>query len=473
MRKTKIVVTIGPACDTREKLEEMIEAGVDCFRFNMKHNTIEWHSERMELLESVCQETNSHVAMMLDLQGPEVRIDSVPDKWKHVEIGETIRFACPGEEGITLDHPEIFSDLKIGQIIMADDGFLEFEVTQTDKRWVDAKVIEGETIKERKTVNFPGMKLNFPALVEKDVERLSLASRHHVDFVALSFVRSADDVRVLRRELDKYDIKAKIVAKIEHPDAVENLSEVIDEADSVVVARGDLGVEYPLEEVPNLQKFIIRRCREEGKPVVIATQMLESMIEKPRPTRAEVSDVANAVYDSADAVWLSGESAIGKYPVKAVKTLVKIAESTERVMSQPEIEVHWEHGGQTAAIVASAVKLMECGYRGVCDLDAFVVLTETGRTVDYLSRLRPGLPILALTNNETTRDQLKLSWGVEPIFFEYSKNKRINIKAIVNMLAEKKLVNHGRKVIMIYGELWGTPGLTSVIRVQEIVKRAD
>ncbi|MFC1749928.1 pyruvate kinase [Pseudomonadota bacterium] len=469
MRKTKIVATIGPACDTADKIEEMIEAGVDVFRFNMKHNTIEWHSERMEVVESVCEKTGRHVAMLLDLQGPEVRIDDVPKKWSKVSAGDEVRFSCPGTEGITLDHPEIFDDLKVGQRILADDGFLEFEVIKTGDRWVDVRVIEGGPVKERKTVNFPGMKLNFPTLVDKDIERLSLAARHHVDFVALSFVRSAEDIRVLRQELEKYKVESHIMAKIEHPDAIENFSEVVDEADCVVVARGDLGVEYPLEEVPNLQKFIIRKCREEGKPVVIATQMLESMIEKPRPTRAEVSDVANAVYDSTDALWLSGESAMGKYPVRAVKTMVKIAERAEKAMTQPDVEVRWERGGQTAAVVASAVKLMECGYRGVCDIDAFVVLTETGKTVDYLSRMRPELPIFALTNSNKTRDQLKLSWGVEPIYFEYDKNEYINVNAMVHMLAAKKLVKKGRKVIMIYGELWGTPGLTSVIRVQEVI----
>jgi pyruvate kinase len=290
-----------------------------------------------------------------------------------------------------------------------------------------------------------------------------LADRHNVDFVALSFVRRSDDIETLRKELVKFEVNCKIIAKIEHPDAVENFAEVLDAADGVMVARGDLGIEYPMEEVPGLQKMMVRRCREEGKPVIVATQMLESMITNPRPTRAEVSDVANAVYDSADAIMLSGESASGAYPVRAVQTMAKIASKVEETMELPEVNIDWTQGGQTAAVTASAYKLMEFGYRGVCDLKAFVVLTETGKTAEYLSRMRPSLPIIALTGDMSTADQLKLNWGVEPRLYNFTKQESVDVRQVIKQVRDLDMVKQGDKIIMIYGEIWGEPGLTSVV----------
>jgi pyruvate kinase len=450
-------------------IRRMVGAGVDVFRFNVKHNTLEWHSERMELVERACQEMGRRVAILLDLQGPEIRIDTVADRWRSVTEGETIRLVRPGMEGIVLDHPEVLAEVTTGQVIYADDGFLEFESVGVGDGYVEARVIEGGPVKERKTVNFPGMHMDFPALIEKDLEHLSLAAKHHVDFVALSFVRSVEDVEVLRKELRTFQVDCEIIAKIEHPDAVEHFDEILDSVYGVMVARGDLGIEYPMEEVPALQKMIVRRSREEGKPVVIATQMLESMITNPRPTRAEVSDVANAVYDGADAVMLSAESAAGKYPVRAVKTMVKITRKAEVAAEYSPLEINWQQGGQTAAMVGAAHRLMEYGYKGVCDLKAFVVLTETGRTAEYLARLRPTLPILGLSGNLKTLDQLKLSWGVIPVEFNYEKDQGPDIAAVLETLKQRLLVHTGEKVVMVYGESWGEPGMTSVVRVQEVV----
>jgi pyruvate kinase len=470
MRKTKIVATIGPACDSEEMIRRMIEAGVDVFRFNMKHNTLEWHSERMEWVEKLAGEMGKRVAMLLDLQGPEVRIDYVPEKWAILREGDEVMFCKPGGEYIVLDHPEILPEISVGQVMYADDGFLEFEVVGVEGDGIKARVVEGGSLKVRKTVNFPGMHLTFPALIEKDMEHLSLTARHHVDFVALSFVRTVEDVRALRAELTKHEVDCKVIAKIEHPDAVEHFEEILSEVYGVMVARGDLGIEYPMEEVPSLQKMMVRRCREEGKPVIVATQMLESMIENPRPTRAEVSDVANGVYDGADALMLSAESAAGKYPIRAVKTMAKIAEKAESAAEFLPIEINWREGGQTAAVVGAAHHLMEYGFRGVCDLKAFVVLTETGRTVEYLSRMRPTLPIVALSKSLQTLDVLKLSWGVEPLYFDYMKSEgEVDIKAALRVVKDQGLLRAGEKVVMIYGEIWGEPGLTSVVRVQEVV----
>lgn len=470
MRKTKIVATIGPACDTEEMIERMIAAGVDVFRFNMKHSEMEWHSERMELVETVCKKRGVRVGMLMDLQGPEIRIHKVPEKWRQVDEGMLIKFVKPGAgDGIEIDHPDIFNDVKVNQEVFADDGFLEFRVTKIGDEWLEAEVVDGGVVKDKKSVNFPGMHLNFPALIEKDIAQLSLAARHHVDFVALSFVRTADDIEVLRQELKKLKIEAMIIAKIEHPEAISNFDLILDASDGVMVARGDLGIEYPLEEVPVLQKMIVKRCQTAGKPVIVATQMLETMIENPRPTRAEVSDVANAVYDGADAVMLSAESAAGKYPVKAVKMLDKVTTKSEEMVESPRVELDWKTGGQTAAVVAAANTLLMCGFHGVCDVKAAVVLTETGKTAKYLSRLRPKMPIIAMSASEKTLDELKLVWGVEPISFEYEKKKKVSVQEVLALLTQAAKVLPGDKVVMIHGEIWGEEGLSSVVRVQEVV----
>lgn len=469
MRKTKIVATIGPASDSRENISKMIDAGVDVFRFNMKHNTFEWHSERMDLIHAIAEEKGVHVATLLDLQGPEVRIDGVPEKYASVAIGDEVEFSYSGTDGIVLDHPSVLKQVKPGNLLYANDGFLGFEVLSVSDSGITVRVTEGGEVKVRKTMNFPGIHLDFPTLIEKDLKQLGLTNGHHVDFVALSFVRSAQDILTLRAELDRLKSFCKIIAKIEHPDAVENFDAILEVADGIMVARGDLGVEYPMEEVPPLQKMMVRRCREEGKPVIVATQMLESMTTNIRPTRAEVSDVANAVYDGADAVMLSGETAGGKHPVRVVETMAKIAEKVDMSGEKFDVHIDWAHTGQTAAVVSAAYALMESGYKGTCDLEAFVVLTETGKTCSYLSRLRPNLPIYALSQNQQTLDELKLSWGAIPVAYEgYMKQPQLDVQEVIDYLKNKGFLHEGKQVIMVYCEVMGQPGLTSVVRVQKV-----
>jgi pyruvate kinase len=330
------------------------------------------------------------------------------------------------------------------------------------------EVIEGGELKNRKTVNFPGVSLDFPCLVEKDLELLSLAAKHTVDFVALSFVRNADDIMVLRQEMEKLKVDCAVIAKIEHPDAVQRFEEILDAADGVMVARGDLGIEYPIQSVPALQKLIVNRCQEEGKPVIVATQMLESMIHNPRPTRAEVSDVANAVYDQADAVMLSGESAAGKYPLRAVKMMVNIAESTEVSESCTKHGNTKSTGCQGEALVAAANQLACTYMMNESRISSFVVLTETGRTTQFLSRLRPDFPIFSLSKHTRTLDRLKLVWGVEPVYYEYAKDEETNPTQVLKSLEKEGYLHTGEKVIVIYGERWGQPGQTSVVRIQEV-----
>jgi pyruvate kinase len=470
MRRTKIVATLGPASEAPETIESLILAGVDVFRFNMKHGNVAWHSEKMLRVEKVAKQLNKRVAALIDLQGPEVRVDGLPESPFMAEVGKRFWFVAPDskKKGVILDHPAVIRLMKLGNTVYADDGFLEFTITAIEEDGFEVEVVEGGELKNRKTVNFPGISLDFPCLVEKDLELLSLAAKHTVDFVALSFVRNAADINVLRQEMDKMKVDCAIIAKIEHPDAVQNFEEILDASDGIMVARGDLGIEYPIQAVPALQKLIVNRCQEEGKPVIVATQMLESMITNPRPTRAEVSDVANAVYDRADAIMLSGESAAGKYPVRAVKMMVTIAESTE----VSETCVHHAHiknsGSQGEALVAAA-NLLACTY--VMDntrISSFVVLTESGRIAQYLSRLRPDFPIFSLSKHTSTLDRLKLVWGVEPVYYDYAKDEETNPTKVLASLEKQGHLHSGEKVIVVYGERWGQSGQTSVVRVQEV-----
>lgn len=472
MRRTKIVATIGPASESEEIIEQMILGGVNVFRFNMKHGNVDWHTEKILRVEKVCQKVGKRVAALIDLQGPEVRVDGIPESPFILKQGDTFWFVGPDSKkkhGVVLDHPQVFHSIKVGNTIYADDGFLEFRAVEVTDEGVKVEVVEGGELKNRKTVNFPGTSLDFPCLVDKDLELLSLAARHKVDYVALSFVRNADDIAVLRKEMDKMNIHCAVIAKIEHPDAIAHFEEILAAADGIMVARGDLGIEYPIEEVPALQKMIVTRSIEEGKPVIVATQMLESMHTNPRPTRAEVSDVANAVYDRADATMLSGESAAGKYPVRAVRMMAAIQEKTENsaavIVGCP---VHIKPGTQGEAIVAAAYELAK-DYQDINHpIKGFVVLTETGRTAQYMSRLRPTLPIYAVSSSIETLDRMQLLWGVEPVKYEYAKDEETDVRALTQYMVKQGLLQRGDKVIVVYGERWGCPGQTSVVRVQEV-----
>lgn len=478
--KTKIVATIGPVSDSEKKIEQMILAGVDVFRFNMKHGELSWHEETMKKIRSVSNKLKRTVAILMDLQGPEIRTGKIADGGMSLSKGEKVWFVGSQEAAdkskkkmIVIDKIEVLKQLRKGNKVLMDDGFLSFEVIEKSRSRsvieVGVKVVDGGVLTNRKGVNVPGMQLDIPVLVKRDFECLSVSNKEDVDWVALSFVGSAEDIRVLRKELSKRKIEAGIVAKIERMDALDNLDEIIDEADAVMVARGDLGVEIPLYEVPYWQKEMIRRCREKGKPVITATQMLQSMIDNPTPTRAEISDVANAVYDGTDAIMLSGETASGKYPVESVKVMSRESSFIEGKVEYPKVEVAKKEMGQTAAMVTAANELIECGYRGVCDLSAVVVLTETGKTVRYLSRLRPKLPIIGVTANKKTRDVMKLYWGVRPFYYSFKKQSEMSVRSILEFLKEKKEIKKGQNVVMVYGELWGEPGLTSVVRIQAVV----
>jgi pyruvate kinase len=436
----------------------------------MKHGDVKWHSKEMVRLERVSKELGKRVATLIDLQGPEVRVAMVPANPFVIRPGDRFWLVKPksARVGVVLDHPQVLTALREGKMIFADDGFLAFQVIKVDAGEAEVEVVEGGELKERKTMNFPGVALDFPCMVDKDVELLSLAARHTVDYVGLSFVRSVRDINDLRAEMERLGVQCGVIAKIEHPQAVDHFEEILAASDGVMVARGDLGIEYPIEQVPSLQKMIVGRCIDEGKSVIVATQMLESMHTQPRPTRAEVSDVATAVYDLTDAVMLSGETAIGKYPVKAVKIMASICQTTEPAARQTMVKRVIKPGTQEEAMVAAAYQLSQTYAHKQRSIRAFVVLTETGQTARYLARLRPEKPILALSSDKKTLDRLQLVWGVQPVFYDYAKDEETETRAVLLQLREQEWLKRGDQVVVVYGERWGKPGETSVVRVQEV-----
>jgi len=478
--RTKIVATIGPTSESESKIRELILNGVDVFRFNMKHGELSWHEEMMTRIRRVAKEQKKTVAILMDLQGPEIRSGKLKTGDMLLAKGEKVwlvgdqKMADKSEDKmIVIDKMEVLEQLKVGSKVLMDDGFLSFEVVGKSRSrsvmLVEAKVVDGGMLSDRKGVNLPGMQLDIPVLEKRDFECLSIKTMKDVDWVALSFVGSSNDIKVLRKELDKRGLKAGVVAKVERKDALECLDEIIDEADAVMVARGDLGVEIALYEVPYWQKEMIRRCREKGKPVITATQMLQSMIVNPVPTRAEVSDVANAVYDGTDAIMLSGETASGKYPVGAVRVMSRESRFTETKADYKPVELVKKEMGQTAAMVAAANELIECGHKKMYNLSAVVVLTETGRTVRYLSRLRPKLPIIGVASSKKIRDMMKLYWGVRPYYFPFKKRSMMSVEKVLEFLRSEGEVEKDDNVVMIYGEVWGKSGMTNVVRIQAVI----
>ncbi len=470
---TKIVATIGPACDTEEMIEHLIRAGVNVFRFNLKHNVHEWHSTRIRRVNDVAQKIGIPVAVLLDLQGPEIRTGPVSEGKLVLKAGDTVymvpEFTGKARPEITFPNPSILLLLVKETELQLDDGKIHMVITTSGETEVIAHVAQGGILGDRKTVNIPALSHDLPALVDKDIQDIALASREDVDFIALSFVRTKGDIEILREELRKQEVEAHVIAKIETSRALDNFEEIVRAADGVMVARGDLGVEMPIEQVPFYQKRIIRRCLEEGKPVITATQMLEHMIDHPYPTRAEVSDVANAVYDCSDALMLSAETASGNHPEEAVKMMHKIIAFNDKKRPRPEA-VHTVRN-QTDALMISVNDFSRQILPETDRIAAYVVLTETGDAVKSLSRLRPPVPIIALTRHKEIRDQLLLVWGVVPILFEFSVKENSQVtqtEKILDAARKANILKKGEKVIVTYGERWGISGNTNVMRIEEV-----
>lgn len=473
---TKIIATIGPASESEEMIEKLILAGVNIFRFNFKHNTVEWHSERIERVKQVVQKMGVPVGTLIDLQGPELRI-TMPCESIEIVPGEILAFGQEvfeqgflesKKKGISITHPEVISHLPEGQQVLAEDGtFLFTVVRQDDKNRL--LVVRGGTLREKKNLNIPGSDFPFPVLIERDFEGLRLAAEHSIDFVALSFVRSKTDIQAIREEMNKMNVQGKLIAKIEAKKAIENLDDIINHADGIMVARGDLGVEIPIEQVPYYQKLIIRKCIEHSIPVITATQMLQSMVNEPFPTRAEVSDVANATYDYTDAVMLSGETASGKYPKEAVEAMARTAEFNEKKITTDIRDLY------TFSLKDDEAMIVDAAYNLYLELVAkhstfggFLVFTHTGRTARLLSRYRPNVPIYAFTSSNQVCNSLTIHYAVTPVSNSVIPEGEVKSKQVVDAvryLQQTNAVKSGSILIVLHGDEWSVSGGTSTIKI--------
>ena len=460
---TKNVATIGPATETEEIIGQLIDAGMNVARFNTKHSSPAWHQERIARVRKVAEEKGVSIGILLDLQGPEIRINLPEEKPFNLVEGETCVFTHDVNYDATkkvIIPKNVVETLQVGNMVLLDDGFCELEVVEKTATGLVLKALSSCTVKHRKTMNIPGITIDMPSLVPADYEQLDGAAKNDlIDFVGLSFVRNKQDIDFLREELKKRNIKAQVVAKIETQAALDNLDEIIEAADVVMVARGDLGVEVPYEELSYWQKNIITACRLAAKPVITATQMLKSMVEQPRPTRAEVSDVANAIYDGTDAVMLSEETTIGAYPVKAVKTQAKIEMFNEK-LAEDEVCLPISQDKQEV-IAESIYDLVE---NSSLPLNAILVLTNTGRSVRLLSRLHSSLPIIAVTANQDTYHQLSVVYGVLPVKID---EQTADISAVIKALKKKAVVEVGQQLVVMHG-LSSNTGSTDTISLIEV-----
>jgi pyruvate kinase len=468
-KQTKIVATIGPATETEEVLEQLMVAGMNIARFNTKHSDPSWHNERIKRVRKVSNKIGKAVGVLLDLQGPEIRINTPREEAFTVKKGETVVFTSNAEydaKHFVIVPQNVIDSMSENDEIILDDGACEFIIQETAGTHFVAQAVVESKIKHRKTMNTPGVILDMPSLTDRDYVYLDGVEPDLIDYVGLSFVRNAQDIVVLKQEMEKRGIKAGVVAKIENQAALDNLDEIIENSEAVMVARGDLGVEVAFEELAYWQKTIISKCRNAAKPVITATQMLKSMMENPRPTRAEVSDVANAVYDGTDAVMLSDETTIGAYPVKAVTVQAIIAAFNEphAYSSEQDVPTLAETSPESAISHAVQGILTHANYK----VDKIICLTETGKTAKLLARFRDLTPIHALTSNDATTRKLALVFGVEPHTIDMGSTPIQNAATIIEKCLKENIVNKGETVMFVHGNLWKQAGLTNTLSIMTI-----
>ncbi|MCG0278080.1 MAG: pyruvate kinase [Thermanaeromonas sp.] len=456
---------MGPASERVEVLTQMIRAGMNVARFNFSHGTWDEHGARMEAVKKAAAQVGARVALLLDTKGPEIRLGRVKPGvvlQDGREVVLTTEDVEGDEERLPVTLPDLPRDVQPGQQILLDDGMIELEVLAKGSTEVRCLVKHGGEISSHKGVNIPGVVLNLPALTDKDVADIEFGLKQGIDFLALSFVRTAQDVLEAKRLLEEHKARVGVIAKIENRIGVENIDEIIEVADGVMVARGDLGVEIPVEEVPLVQKMIIKKCNRAGKPVITATQMLESMVRNPRPTRAEVADVANAILDGTDAVMLSAETAVGRYPVEAVATMARIARRAEESLPHEEILRREGVGERTAT---DAISHASCTIALQLGAKAIITPTASGATARRVARYRPPAPILATSANEKVLNQLCLVWGVEPLLVERTEGTDEMVNAAVSAAVRSGQVQEGDLVVITAGVPANVPGTTNLLKV--------
>lgn len=468
MRKTKIVATIGPASQSVETLKRLMLAGMNVARLNFSHGTHEEHRQTIKHIRQAAQETGSNVAILLDTKGPEIRTGLLKREPVELREGETLIITTEqivgNEHKISVSYEQLTADVQVGDKILIDDGLIELQVESINGKEIHTRILNGGLLKSRKGVNLPGVSINLPGITPKDREDILFGIAQEIDFIAASFVRKAMDVLEIRKLLEEHGAEdIQIIAKLENHEGIHNIDEILEVADGIMVARGDLGVEVPAEEVPLIQKMVIKKCNEKGKPVITATQMLDSMQRNPRPTRAEVGDVANAILDGTDAVMLSGETAAGKYPVESVETMARIAQRTEKALESRLLQISNSNDLQktTTDVISIAVA------NAVLELKAAAILTptESGYTAKMIAKYRPKCPIIAVTYQEKVRRKLALTWGVYPLMAKPAESTDEVLEGSVDVAVQSGLIKHGDLVVITAGVPVREPGTTNMLKV--------
>lgn len=470
MRKTKIVCTIGPASEDLQILKNLLKNGMNVARLNFSHGIHEEHGRRIKNIRQASQETNIPVAIMLDTKGPEIRIGLLENGKIDLVVGERITLTTEEVLGnkskIFVNYAGLPHDVKVGDNLLLDDGLISLQVLEIKEPEILCEVINGGVLSDRKKLNMPGVQLNLPGLTERDYADIAFGVKAGIDFIAASFIRSAQDVIAIRKILEELGSRADIIAKIENRQGVDNITEILQVADGIMVARGDLGVEIPAEEVPLVQKRLIKECNLAGKPVITATQMLDSMSRNPRPTRAEASDVANAILDGSDAIMLSGETASGKFPEEAVRTMSRIAQSTEdslewgTLMKKRTVNV-----GQNTT---EAISYATCATALSLGAAAILSATKSGSTARMVAKYRPQVPIVASTPDTEVYRKLLLVWGVYPLLVNESDNSELLFDESLEIAQKIGVIKEGDLVVITAGLPLGIPGSTNMIKVHTI-----
>lgn len=476
-KKTKIIATIGPASESAERIELLIQSGVNLFRFNLKHNNYDWHKEVMARVRKTAKALNANIGILADLQGPELRIGQFStgnaketfELDQIVYISKTLENAKKRKE-LTIEFPklDLVDGLEKNSLIMIDDGKAVFRVLEVYPNELKTSVEDGEILGTRKSVTIPNANINVPTLMEKDLADVEFSIKQDVDFLALSFVRDRADIIALKDLIKEHKGKQQIIAKIETAKSIENMSEIIEEVDAVMVARGDLGIEIPIEKVPSVQEYLINLCREKAKPVIVATQMLLSMVENPIPSRAEVSDIAHSVSQGTDCLMLSEETTTGKHPVKAVGSMAKIARYNETRLYKEEIS--YDIKSFEDVIIDSAKNFSQLKNENIAseELVGYIVFTESGKSARLLSRYRPNLPIFVFTTHEHVYHQLSLSYGITAFNLKLEKNPVTNIKNALEILKSSNLISKNDKLLAVFGNNVGEPGGNNSLSVIEV-----
>ena len=467
MKKTKIICTMGPACSDVKILEDMVLNGMDCARINLSHSDEKDILDTIDLIRTVRKNTGIPIAIMYDTKGPEFRTLNFINGGIKIKAGDTIKMQkkkCLGnKDKFSVNHPEAITKLKVGNHVLIDNALLDLEVIKKGSDYVELKALNNGEIKNHKTINTPGVNLDLPFISDVDKKDIEFASTHSCDYLALSFVTKKEDVEAARKIVEKSNGDARIISKIESRMGIENIDEIIDASDGIMVARGDLGVEVPMEELPIIQKEIIRKCRENGKFAIVATEMLASMYENPRPTRAEVTDIANAVLDCTDCVMLSGETTVGKYPKEAVKIMSRICEYTESTIDYTKHTEYKRNIDTSDTIAKLAVDAVEYD-----DIKLIVTTTMTGYTARKVSNLRPNCIILACCPSSHVAEKVALNFGVKPIITDIFESTDEIVDNAKKVSKEEFKLKQGDLIIVTGGFPLGKSKTTNFIRIVEI-----